>query len=161
MNPITKNKSLVAIIIFLLVSNIAMLVFFLMLGSSPKKEHSRREMVGNFLKKDIGFSQSQMDSYEKMHKEQWDSMKQYFDRVRTAKDSLYNLLYSSANDTVVAQAAEVIGQQQAALDQRMFKNLANVRGLCTPEQLPKFDTSFRTVVSKMIGHNRKPDSKDK
>ena len=162
MNPVTKNKSLIAIIIFLLVSNIAVLIFFLVLGNSSKGTHlAKKDMVSAFLKKEIGFSDQQMDTYEKMHKAHWDSLKPYFDDIHLVKDSFYNLLYNSQPDSVIYKRAALIGEKQMAIEVNMFHHFENVRKLCTQEQLPKFDSSFKNLVSKMIGHSRKPDPKDK
>jgi hypothetical protein len=52
--------------------------------------------------------------------------------------------------------AEAIGEKQSALDMQMFRNLKSIRNLCTPEQLPKFDSSIKTVVARMTGRQRKP-----
>ena len=161
MDSVKKNKSLVAIIIFLLVSNIAMLVFFLALGNSNTRDHSRKDMVSNFLKKDIGFNQKQLDDYEKIHKDHWEKMRPYFKGIRSAKDSFYNLLYISPADSSVNKAAAIIGEKQMALDVQMFEHFKNVRSLCTSEQLPKFDSLFKGIVSRMTGHVRKPDSRGK
>lgn len=159
MNIVTRNKSLVAIIIFLLVSNIAMLIFFLALGNSTKKDHSRKDIIGNFLKKDIGFDQQQMDQYEKIHKDHREFMKPYFEGIRNAKDSFYSLLSAPMNDSSLNSAGAPIGARQIELDISMFKHLSNVRNLCNKEQLPKFDSLFKNVISRITGHPRR-DPKD-
>lgn len=163
MDPVKKNKSLLGIIIFLLISNIAMLVFFLALGNNTKKEHNantRKDMISNFLKKDVGFDQQQMDSYEQIHKDHFEKMRPFFDSLHASKDNFYNLLYVEAPDSVVNKAAAVIGENQISLDIQMFRHFKNIRSLCKPEQLPKFDSLFKTVLSHMTQH-RKPDPKAK
>ena len=161
MDPVTKNKSLIAIIVFLLVSNIAMLIFFIVLSNPNKSGHGRKEMISTFLKNDIGFSKDQLDQYEKIHKIHWDNFKPYIDSVRNAKDSFYKLLYTSPADSEIMDAASKIGPKQVALDVNMFHHLQDVRSLCTPEQRPKFDSTFNTVISRMTGRARKGDSKGK
>ncbi len=162
MDPITKNKSLVGIIIFLLISNIAMLIFFLALGNGTKKDHvPHKDMIATFLKSDIGFDQQQLDEYDKLRTEHMDKMKPVFESVHNSKDSFYNLLYVNVPDSVINKAAAVIGEKQISLDIQMFKHLKNVRNLCTPAQLPKFDSSFNNVIAKMTQHFRKPAPKAK
>ena len=159
MDPITKSRSLVGIIIFLLVSNIAMLIFFLVLGNGPRKDHSaHKDLVGIFLKKDMGFDQHQMDEYDKLHKENMESMKPLFDSVHSAKENFYNQLAGNNPDTVTKKSATAIGESQILIEMQMFKYFKNVRKLCTSDQLPKFDSSFSSVIAKMI-HSRKPDPK--
>ena len=60
----TKNKSLIAIIIFLLITNIAVLVFFLFVNVPGKKTHSREDGISTFLKKDIQFDEETMTNFK-------------------------------------------------------------------------------------------------
>ena len=160
METIKKNRSLIGIIIFLLVSNIGMLIFFLVLGNGTRKDHPpHKDIIATFLKNDMGFTQQQMDQYDKIHKDHMDKMKPFFDSVHSSKDNFYNLLNVNEPDSVVNKAAAVIGENQMSLDLKMFKHLQNVRNLCTPDQLPKFDSLFKNVIAKMT--HRKPDPKTK
>ena len=140
-----------------------MLIFFLALGNAGKKpdSSSKKDMVSNFLKKDIGFDQQQLDQYEKIHKDHWDHMKPYFKGIHSAKDSFYNMLYTTVPDSSLNKAAAVIGEKQMALDVQMFQHFKDVRNLCKTEQLPKFDSLFKNILSRMTGgHSKKPDPKN-
>lgn len=162
MDPIKRNKSLVGIIIFLLVSNIAMLIFFLVLGNGTKKERPpHKDMIAAFLKNEVKFDQSQLDQYEKLHKDHMGKMKPFFESIHNSKDSFYNFLFVNEPDTDINKAAAVIGEKQMSLDLQMFKHLKNVRNLCTPDQLPKFDSLFPNVIAKITQHFRKPAPKTK
>lgn len=158
MTPATKTKSLTAIIIFLLLSNISMLIFFLVLGNT-NKTHAHKDIIANFLKSEIGFDKIQMDDYEKMHQEHWDSMRLFFDDIKKTKDSFYNFLYTKVPDSTVNNAAAVIGFKQKTLDLQMFQYLKKVRNLCKGEQLGRFDSLFNSVLTKMTGRARKGGSK--
>lgn len=161
MDPVKKTKSLVAIIIFLLLSNIAMLVFFVILGNGTKRDHGHKDMIGSYLKKDIGFDQQQMQEYEQLHKDHQAQMAPFFDSVHNSKDSFYHLLVTDVPDSLLGRVASTIGQRQVSLDMEMFRHLKHVRSLCTPEQLPKFDSSFHSVISRMTQHNRKKGAQSK
>lgn len=161
MDPVTKTKSLVWIIIFLLISNLAMLVFFVVLGNGTKRDHSRKDMIGNFLKKDVGFDKQQMEQYENLHKEHFTQMLPYFDSIHNSKDSFYDLLKTGLPDSALEKKASRIGERQVLLDMEMFRHFRHVRSLCTPEQLPKFDSSFHSVISRMTQHNRRTPNPSK
>ena len=150
----TKNRALVSIIIVLLISNIAILIFFLCYSNGRKNAHGRedRNAVSVFLQKEIGFNKQQMDEYQKLRATNMQSIKPLFNDIRSAKENFYNLLYvNNLTDSSVNKAADVIGEKQMVLDMHMFSHFKNVRNLCTPEELPKFDSLFKKVVEKMTG----------
>ncbi len=163
MNALTKNMSLVSIIIFLLLSNIAILIYFLYFNEGRRGSHGKdgRNAISTFLQKEIGFNQQQMDEYQKLKTAQMESVKPLFNNIRSAKESFYNLLYvNNPSDSGINSAAAVIGEKQMALDMKMFNHFKKVRDLSTPQQLPKFDSLFKNVVDKITGGRfRKPDGK--
>ncbi len=160
MDTITKNRSLVSIIIFLLISNIAILIFFLGIKDGRKTSHGKdgRNTVAVFLQKDMGFNKEKMDEYQKLREVQMKSVQPLFDDIRSAKENFYELLYiNNVSDSIVNNAAAVIGEKQMALDKQMFSYFKNIRNLCAPQELPKFDSSFKKVVEKITnGRFRKP-----
>lgn len=154
MNPASKNKSLVAIIIFLLVTNIIMLIFFLVLNKPMQKNARGKEQSGMsvMLQKEVGFSQNQLDTYANLRKEQLDSMHILFDQVRKAKIDFYNLLFApQVSDSALNNAANEIAEKQKNLDLHMYNHFKVVRNICTPDQLQKFDSSILKVINRMTG----------
>ena len=153
-----QNKSLVSIIVFLLLTNIAMLIFFLFLGNTTRGGHGNGDdnSLSNILQKEVGFNDNQISAFKKLKEAQLHKMRPLFEDVRSAKDSFYRLLYiNPLPDSLFESKAASIGQKQSTLDMQMFRNLKSVRNLCTPEQLPKFDSSIKTVVERMTGRSRK------
>ncbi len=164
MDTITKNRALVSIIIFLLISNIAILIFFLGIKDGRKTSHGKdgRNTVAVFLKKDMGFNNERMDEYQKLREAQMKSVKPLFDSIRSAKENFYSLLYiNNASDSFINNAAVVIGKKQMALDMQMFSHFKNIRNLCAPQELPKFDSLFKKVVEKMTSGRSKKSGNDK
>jgi len=160
MDSITKNKALVSIIIFLLITNITMLVFFLVLNKPPQKEvrtHDQNGMSG-LLQKEVGFSKDQVDTYQSLRKDQMDTVHVLFDELRKSKMDFYNLIYSSqVSDSSLNKAADKIADRQKALDLQMFNHFKKVRNICTPDQLQKFDSTLKKVLIRMTSKNGKDD----
>ena len=160
MDSVTKNKSLVSIIIFLLITNIAMLVFFLVLNKPPQKEvraHDQKGMSG-MLQKEVGFSKDQVDAYLSLRKSQMDTIHVLFDELRKSKMDFYNLIYSSqVSDSSLNNAAGIIAEKQKTLDLQMFDHFKKVRNMCTPDQLQKFDSTIKKVLIRMTSKNGKDD----
>ena len=156
----TKTRPLVITIIFLLITNVGMLLFFIF-SSKPavKKEPGRDQNSGsmyNSLQNEVGFSTGQLEQYQVLRKEQKDIVKPSFGELRTAKKNFYDLLYADAiPDSLVVADADSIAQKQKMLDIQMFRYFKSVRNLCTPGQLQKFDSTVNKVVIRMVGRSGK------
>jgi periplasmic protein CpxP/Spy len=154
MDTITKNKSLISIIIFLLIMNVAMLVFFLVLNKQDQRNFHGRDQNGisGLLQKEVGFTKEQLDTYQSLRKDHFDKIHILFDELRIAKRDFYNLLYvSPVSDSSVNRAAALITEKQKTLDLQMFNHFKMVRNICTPDQLQKFDTTINRVIIRMTG----------
>ncbi len=164
MNQTTKTKSLVTIIIFLLITNIAMLVFFILLSKPVDRKQRNRETNGMYtsLQNEVGFSKDQLDKYQLLRKEQMEKVKPLFNEVRNAKKDFYGLIYSSnVPDSLLKADADSIAQKQKTLDMQMFTYFKNIRNLCTPEQTEKFDTVIKKVVIRMVARPGKDNHENK
>ncbi len=160
MNSVAKNKSLVSIIIFLLITNIAMLVFFVVLNKPPKRDShgGNQNGMSGMLQREVGFSKDQIDAYQSIRKDQMDTIHVLFDQLRKSKMDFYDLIYSSqVSDSSLNKAGDIIAERQKALDLYMFNHFKKVRNICTPDQLQKFDSTIKKVLIRMTGKNGKDD----
>ena len=154
MNSNTKTKSLVTLIIFLLITNIAMLIFFLVLAKPADKRFRNHDMNGMYksLQNEVGFSQEQLNQYKVLREEQMKNVRPLFNQVRESKRAFYDLITSGeVPDSVVAADADSIAQKQKNLDTQMFLYFKNVRKICTPDQTAKFDSVMQKVIGRMVG----------
>ncbi|MEP6583719.1 MAG: hypothetical protein ABJA90_05620 [Ginsengibacter sp.] len=152
MDNIKKNKSLISIIVFLLITNLAMLIFFVFVNG-PADKSSPGENQGRFskaLQKDVGFTKEQFDQYQALRKTHFEKLRPLFNEVRNAKFGLYDLLYAGpVSDSIINSKAEMIGEKQELLDIQMFRHFERSRKICTQEQLPKFDTAIKQLIMRM------------
>jgi Spy/CpxP family protein refolding chaperone len=164
METIKKYRALVSIIVFLLITNMAMLIFFMVLSKPIANRHRSHDQNGMYttLQKDVGFSKAQLDQYQVLRNQQRDTVKPLFNDLRKAKETFYGLIYSSdVSDSLLNSDVDLIAQKQKELDLKMFNHFKNVRNLCTPDQLQKFDSTIKKVVTRMIERPGKgrPDKK--
>lgn len=153
-----KTKALVSIIIFLLITNIAMLIFFIASNKQVKKSNHESSGMYNALQTEVGFTKDQLTKYQELRKEQIQKVKPLFNEVRTAKKDFYALIYlPDITDSLVNADADSIAQKQKTLDLQMFSYFKTVRNLCTPGQTEKFDTTLKKEVARMI--SRPPKEK--
>jgi Spy/CpxP family protein refolding chaperone len=163
MNQTTKTKSLVTIIIFLLITNIAMLIFFILLGKPADRKQKNRETNGMYtsLKNEVGFTKDQLDKYELLRKEQMETVKPLFNEVRNSKKEFYGLIYSSnIPDSLLNADADSIAQKQKRLDLQMYNYFKNIRNICTAGQTQEFDSVIKKVVVRMVARPGK-DNREK
>jgi periplasmic protein CpxP/Spy len=173
MTYIKNNKVLVFIIGVLLLSNIAMLYFYLTKKNCEDKPKEPNKPRGEFmvekLKNEVGFTDSQIAQYREIRSKHKEGMKPMFDDIFNAKDSLYKLLVQpqAPSDAVVKHYLEEIGNKQEVIDQRIFNHFLALKQLCTPEQLPRYDSTIQKVIKGMInprwggGPDKKKDDNKK
>ena len=159
---VSRNKIYVSLIGLLLLSNLALVAFFVM--NKPEKREVRREHPGSYmkdaLKNDVGFTEQQMAEFDKMADQHRQQMRPLFEDIGKTKESFYKMLSQPQTaDTVLNQAASQIGDKQKAIDIKIFTHLQNIRQLCTPEQQSAFDSLIQRVVHRMIFPMRRGDSR--
>jgi len=150
---IAKNKVLLIIVGVLLLTNLGMLLFFVNM-KPPANRFGRdgkgRQGMMEILEKKAGFSKQQLSAYQQLRDQHWVKMKPLLADMRNAKDSFYRLLYvPDVPDSVLKNAAMIIGQKQQAIDLQTFHHFQQVRNLCDPAQRPGFDTLVHQVIYRM------------
>ncbi|TMI69641.1 MAG: periplasmic heavy metal sensor [Bacteroidetes bacterium] len=160
----SKNRSLIFIIAVLLLTNIAVLAYFLWYKKPtrpPEGGHDRGRGIEVPLQKEVGFNEEQMSQYKQMRDQQMKAIKPMFDDMRKAKDSLFRMISNdNANDSSVNAVGDAIAQKQKEMDLRMYNHFKRIRSLCTPAQLPKYDSVIQRMMRKMGKPRRDPDRKD-
>jgi len=157
-----RNKIYVLLIGILLLSNLALVAFFV--ANKPEKKEVKKEKPGGYmkeaLKNEVGFDDQQMATFDDMAAKHKQQMRPLFEDISKTKESFYHLLTQPATpDSLLNSAAREIGEKQRLLDLKIFTHFQNIRELCTPEQRPKFDTLVQRVVHRMIFPMRRGDGK--
>jgi hypothetical protein len=160
----SNKRSLIFIIIFLLLTNLGVLAYFLMNKKSDKPAQNKSQGLGSALKKDVGFDDPQVASYKKMKDEQWKKFKPMLNELYRAKDSLYKMLSNeSASDSSVNAVALYIGEKQKAVELQAYIHFKQIRTLCRPDQLVKYDSvileNMRKLRKGQKGDQKKKDKK--
>jgi len=150
MNTQPKSKLLIIIIGILLISNIILASFFLLKPASKKMMRGDRyAQISIFLQNEVGFSIEQLNLYNSLNEHHKIKIKALFDRVKNEKDIQLKLLIAQHfNDTAIVKTAAQFVANQQQIEMVMFNHFKDIRNLCTPEQQPKFDSLFYTILSK-------------
>ena len=155
MNSASRNKTLLFIIALLLLTNIAMLVYlFWGKEGSNGARKPKGKGIEDQLKTEVGFSDTQLATYKKMREEHWKTAKPMFEAMQHSKDSMFALRREeTVPDSTVQAAGASVARQQQAIDVKAFHYFKRLRALCTPDQLPKYDS----LIKKVIARKGKPD----
>ena len=148
----SSNKTLLLIIVVLILTNVAVLGYFLWYKKAdiPQKTEKERNGIAEPLEKEVGFSTEQLAEYKLLKEKQRELIRPMFEDMRRSKDSLYRLLGTKdVNDSLVTNAASIIAQKQKALDLVTFSHFKRVRALCRPEQQEKYDSMILRMFRKM------------
>ncbi|MRG45387.1 periplasmic heavy metal sensor [Chitinophaga sp. SYP-B3965] len=161
-----RNKILSLLLVFLLLTNIGMLVFFVYTKPEPPKKGNDKDNKGGemlqLLEKQVGFTPEQLAKYKSLKEVHWNTVKPYFGEMRTAKDNFFKLISTAVPDSVINAAADTIAAKQKKIDVTTFRYFQELRAVCTPQQQPAFDSVVSQVVKKMnaMGRNRNQPPKD-
>jgi hypothetical protein len=161
MKKFTQNKFLVILVGVLLLANLGVLLYFLAIKKEDKRDFSHKNPT-EFVQKELGFTKDQSVEYETLRNRHMDSIRPYFDSMRKLKDSLYIYLQQpGTSDSVVSALSSRIGDKQSEIEMLTFHHFQRVRGICTGDQLQKFDTLVHKIINRGPGMRRGSDDHKK
>jgi hypothetical protein len=150
----TKIKGLILIIIILLVSN--MIAWFMLFD----KKHNRTDRKANareFLQKEVGFTNDQLASFDSLSDSFSELARGEMTKAREKKAVVMKeIAVNNFSDSAITNGSREIAEAQQNLEYLMLKQAADIRLLCTPAQLPKFDEGWVKMY-----RNRKKNSRKK
>lgn len=153
-----KSKILLIAIGILLVANLGLLCFFIANKPAEKRgtRGDRKAMMTAFLKNDIGFNQQQLKQYDTLSQVHHTKIKALFDEARNDKEKQFKQMTSDDfSDSAISTTATLFADKQKQIQTAMFKHFKDVRNLCTPQQQPKFDLLFYTMMNKRNDERKK------
>jgi periplasmic protein CpxP/Spy len=149
MSTVTKSKLYLLIIGILLLSNIALLFLCFKGDKKGGGKKDKGAQMAMFLKKEIGFNDSQVQQFETLRNSHKEKMKAQFDEMKSGKQTM--LKYLGANgfsDSAINESATKSAEKQRQMELQMLAHFAAIRKICTAEQLPKFDSLIYKIWDK-------------
>lgn len=160
-NKQNRSKVFLTIIGILLVANIALVYFFLIKKDCPKGDKQRpdkKTIISHYLKTEIGFDTVQLKQYDTMSDRHKENMKKMMDNLRSPKEKQFkDLAAANFSDSALDAVATQSAATQKIIELQMFNHLKKIRALCTPAQLPKFDSTFGKVLTRRSIDGRKKE----
>jgi periplasmic protein CpxP/Spy len=160
-----KNKILTFLVGILLLTNIALVAFFVARKHTPEKQRGRggdrSAVMREFLKDSVGFNEQQLAQYDKLRQQNRETLRPLFEDLGNAKLQFYRFVSQPGPDSARLAAASLIGEKQKALDMAFFNHFEEIRALCTPAQQPGFDKVMQQIIRRMTAPPRRGEHKQK
>jgi hypothetical protein len=159
-NNQNRSKVFLVIIAILLIANIALLAFFLQKKGPDKfaNRPDKKAFIANFLQKEIGFNQQQLVTYDSLSNQHREKLDGLYDSIRNIKTGQFKQLASlNFSDSAINAMADQSAASQKIIEIDMFDHIKGIRLLCTPGQLPKFDSLFIKVFNRRGEGRKKAD----
>lgn len=153
-----QKRVLLIIITILFLANLATLAMFFLGKPMNKKQgaDSRKERMHGYLKNELNYNDSQLNSYKEFAKQHKVSVDSLFANMRREKESrLKEMSAQNFSDSSIEQSATQIAENQKMIEIKMLNHLKDVRALGTEEQKRKFDTGFLPYMSRYKSKNKK------
>jgi Spy/CpxP family protein refolding chaperone len=162
MNSNSRTRRLIITIVILLITNIAILAFFLLPKYSATRNAGEARSFGmaETLRKEVGLDSQQVKQLNSLRQEHWKKMKPMFEDLQQSKSQFFQFLKAPETpDSVINAAASAIAEKQKLIDLQMFQHFRNSRLVCRPEQRPKYDSIVQVAVRRMSGGARGPNNR--
>jgi periplasmic protein CpxP/Spy len=157
-NRASNNKGLIFLVIVLLLSNIGLLLYFLVWKKPTHKSGGGRNefSIVEYMKKEVGFNEEQTRQFQVLHERNRDSLKLIGDSIRASKNALYKLMNQPAgtNDSAVQAGVQRISYHQQQMELSMFRHFQRVRAICDPAQQVKLDTLVNRMNNRPAWYRR-------
>lgn len=157
----SRKKWPLVLIAILLITNAATLVFFWSTRSKKKENKEQpRGRMGQFMVDQMKFDKDQETIYWRMRDTMLNQQRPIMDSMRVQKTNFFALLnQGEVNDSVLRARTEDIANLQKQLDIVTFRHFQQIRTICRPDQLNKFDTVVKEIVNRMTFARRPNDKK--
>lgn len=162
MTKFPRQKWLLLLVAILLVTNIITLSIYWSMKTpdrpkSGQSDGDRQRRMGQFMVNELKLDKEQEVVYWNLRDSMLSRQKPLMDSIRNTKKRFFDLLKEPApQDSVLQVKADEIGVLQKQLDLITFQHFQQVRALCNPDQVLKFDTVVKEIVNRMTGAWRNP-----
>ena len=151
MKQLAKNKFLVILVGLLLVSNLAMLLFFVILKPDRHSGDSHRPTgkVSEYIKKRLDLTDEQSATFKQYREEHKEGAKRLYDSLKAAKNQFYsNIGQPDIPDSILEASADNIGRWQKEIDLKLYRHFQKLRKACNDNQQAKFDTLVIDMINR-------------
>jgi len=144
-----RTKFYNIIICLLLISNFVLLYFALQKSSRGFDPDGPK----NIIIEKLHFDENQIKSYQKLIDKHRKDIRKNNDQILMLKKELYSNLKTNDSKKELDSIATQIGVIQKQIEEIHFNHFLDIKALCKPEQLSKFD-SLSEELTEIFNHKK-------
>jgi Spy/CpxP family protein refolding chaperone len=115
-----------------------------------RKGEPRDKRLGDFLKRELNFTQEQVDKFMELREEHLQTARQSRRQINDLRNELMGHLLDEQLDTDQVEAlAEEIGQKTARLETSVFYHFLDLMEICEPGQELKYRQLLRVILDQL------------
>ena len=134
-------------ICLLLISNFVLLYFVF----QKTKGGFHPDRPKNIIIKKLQFDERQIASYQKLIDQHRKDIRENDHKILSLKNELYSCLSNKGSASTIDSLTSEIGKIQKQIETIHFNHFLDIKGLCTSEQLPKFE-ELSKELSEIFNH---------
>ena len=126
-----------------------------------KGKETRDKRLAGFLKRELNFTQDQVDTFMQLREEHLKKMGQSRRQVDDLRrEMMEQLLDDRFDSSRVEQLAEKMGQKTAELEKTVFYHFIELMGVCDSEQVSKYKTLLREILNQLKPPDHRPPPRE-
>lgn len=143
----TKQKFYIIIIFALLLLNIVLVGMFLTAkGPRDARPRGMRERPKNIVIERLDFSEDQITAYSKLIEGHQMAIEDRKQEVVLLNKKLYGTLLGTPSSSKEEEITAEIGLIEASITKTNLQHFRDIKSICTPNQLEKFDALTKDLV---------------
>lgn len=144
----SKTAILFAVIAILVTMNVGLMVF--MWFQQRPDNGPAGPAAARILVKELNFDQAQQEKYQQLQKQLSDSLNPIRESERHIHDRFFEMMHAEHPDSaLVAATIDSMGHIRAMIEYYTFSHFRQVRALCNPEQVKKFDQIIAETMRRL------------
>ncbi len=166
MNYFTKKQLATFAIVLLVIINVSSITTILIRRHRPAEHHLPRKMADNvkattiFLKKELQFSDAQIDEFIQFQNKFLDESQRMRHEIGDLKRDIYLTLFENVTDTSNnSRRFAEIGKKNVEMEVLLYEYFIQVKNLCTPGQQEVFDVLLGKILAQLDPAHQPPQDK--
>jgi protein CpxP len=161
MDIFTQKKFLMRIVILLTVLNLILITAVVWKDyiRKPPRQMNQNDSrdVSEILKRDLRLSEKQVEQIRNLRSVYFDKEKALSEAIRGERDSINSSMFSSnTNSELVHILARRVAENEYKMELLRFEQAEELKAICTPEQLQKFEGLILEIRDYFRNDNRPP-----
>jgi Spy/CpxP family protein refolding chaperone len=145
MDVLKQNKLLFKLIIFLVLMNVAIVVFLVVPKPHEQFDGRRPDRnineISGVLKDELQLTPKQIDQLKTLREDFFMKESKLRKIIKSQRDSMNEFMFNAQTDTVLVKSiAKRVSENEFKMEMLRFEQAKTLKTICTPDQMKKFES---------------------